>query len=1822
MPVIGVAQDDVLTGDRDEEPKFKAENFGQNYIDLRQPRFLYSDYVEYKNRKFYDHLSVGIVWHYDKIYERIEQGYDASLNYGVFVEKELNRVHALRLLFYEGTYQQAARSIRMNKYQMELLHSFNWTRFFGGYNPYRKIEAVTNLGLGGFVSERLGKLETGPLFIMGAGAHMQLSPLFNFSIEPYVALAGDGIDHSGVLNYRKYDVLYGTDVSLSYMFHNEIAKEDRKKYSGNTFVDFGLGVELQSASGYMPSSVAPLSFFSTAGPQLKLGVGHWLSPGLGIRVAGNLSSSNWANFHIDAVNHTHHPAYDIRLKNVLASARLDFLINPYWFVTSREDNLFGINAIVGWEYGRMIKTAYNPGDLLRTNYDGFSGGLQFRYNYDRYTALYLEPRLTLANYIIPYAPPYEQYVSRYRDYLFSLAAGLEFATNGYRFLPRKQQPSKFAPHMAVSLQGGPNYMFVTREHAGDFYMDYSAGLAAEVQMTPYSGIRVMADYSQVSVRDIYRYTQQVVADNTIQLADTALTIGRYGYVNLSADYVFDLGTLLQGYYDANRWDVAFALGLVSSRRVSHKAVISSDEMLWEFRGDNPVATVPEVDHRRSAKRSLGVQFGIPVSYRITPSLDLLFEPRARFFPSNYMASTHSQGLTKILNAQVGLRYAINERYFAADTLHFNPLPGHFFAHAAVGAQTPQTMAAIGPRVEAGVGYWFNPGIAARASLNFTSHDWRTHSAPLKSPEDDGRMTESSLRQMNAGGRLDLLLNPHGYVANRYETPFGLHFLLGWEYGMMLRGNMTSTLVDRYNAFTHGLQLRYNADGFRTIYLEPRYLYNLTAKSSQYTLVAGMELGATEYGFRGRTRQPGEFIPSVSVALQGGVGYIHNGKEYTSAPLSDFTGGIAAEYNFSPYSGVRLTGTYTNYRQRGLYAYHHGGKLITENLFDYSTDYIGLGLDYMLDITTLLQGYTPERRWNAALAIGPSYAVKVAHSDPAHNAGYIPVAGSESRSPESYGMGAVKHLWGAQVGVPVSFRVDQNWSILFEPRGKAFLNHPFNKRSPYPFVQYDALLGAKYSPSETFYSRVRDLSADHSYRHDFANFAVGSQNAAGTGLPFGSTGSVQLGLGVGRWMNALWGVRFGAEMASSHLHSVPLAVNGLNYDLLLKSARFGARADLMVNPVALSERYTPKRWGTALVLGWEMGGKIDAMYTHLDKHFYSSLSLGAQLRYHTDEHHALYFEPRYAFSDRLVSLVAGLEFATSEHRFRSGKNQPYEFKPYYSVGLAGGVNYLYQPTVQAGMPQMGGQVGVSGEYHFTPYSGVRLTAEYAQVSNGMEYNGEAQEYNVTHVNTGIDYTFDLSTLFAGYTPNRRMDVLLAAGPVLSTKISAPENLYWRFDRTALGMQLGIPVQYRISSCFGVTFEPRAQLFRHNIGLWKVAESYALPYATLDGDPNRILNLQLGVKYTPNEAFRSRMETLNKVHGTRYDFVNFALGAQYAAGTDVPFGPTGGLQLGLGYGRWANSLLEIRFGAEMAASHLRSVHPAEHELLLKSARFGARGDVMVNPLAMNRLYAPGRWGTALLFGWEVGGKVNAMYTHLQTTIYNSLSFGAQLRYHTDERHALYFEPRYTIDDHLISFTAGLEFATSGYRFRSSKNQPVEFKPYWNMGVTGGVNHLFLAAQYAGAGQLDFDLGLTSEYHFTPYSGARLTFGYSHLVHGTPRDGQLVNYGIGHLNTGADYMLDLSTLFAGYTSNRRMGVSLAAGPVFSARVAADKEYARDLKNFAMGVQLGIPVQFRLTEHLGISLEPRARLFGPDYAMSRHTIGGFTSKIFNLQMGIKCTF
>ena len=261
-----------------------------------------------------------------------------------------------------------------------------------------------------------------------------------------------------------------------------------------------------------------------------------------------------------------------------------------------------------------------------------------------------------------------------------------------------------------------------------------------------------------------------------------------------------------------------------------------------------------------------------------------------------------------------------------------------------------------------------------------------------------------------------------------------------------------------------------------------------------------------------------------------------------------------------------------------------------------------------------------------------------------------------------------------------------------------------------------------------------------------------------------------------------GVRFSGEMATCHLNSVQLAGGS---DLLLKSARAGVRVDMMVNPLAFSGSYTPGRMGAALLLGWEVGGKVDAKYTHLDVHAYNSLSLGAQLRLLTDEDHVFYIEPRYMVDDRLVSVTAGLEYAITDDRFRSSKRQPGTFKPYYNIGIAGGVSHRFMSNISAGMPQLGASAGLSGEYHFTPYSGVRFTADYAEVTNGGSYAGKAMR--VGHANTGIDYMFDLSTLFA--LGNKVKEILSAMPEVVDINVEQQvetPQLQIRADREKLAL----------------------------------------------------------------------------------------------------------------------------------------------------------------------------------------------------------------------------------------------------------------------------------------------------------------------------------------------------------------------------------------------------------------------------------------------------
>ena len=477
-------------------------------------------------------------------------------------------------------------------------------------------------------------------------------------------------------------------------------------------------------------------------------------------------------------------------------------------------------------------------------------------------------------------------------------------------------------------------------------------------------------------------------------------------------------------------------------------------------------------------------------------------------------------------------------------------------------------------------------------------------------------------------------------------------------------------------------------------------------------------------------------------------------------------------------------------------------------------------------------------------------------------------------------------------------------------------------------------------------------------------------------------------------------------------------------------------------------------------------------------------------------------------------------------------------------------------------------GVTGELRFGPYSGLRMALNH----NTYSTRREEFEYQAAYLSLSADYLFDFTTLLRGYTTDRKWNVGVAFGPVVCRNISSSSSdviadfYIDHVKKIDVGAQLSVPVTYNINEKIGILFEPRGRAY---IGDYVRLRKGNIERLDWNGSvPYLQAGAQLGLKYTLGNKIRVKSQEESKTR----DFVNLAMGMQFLSDAEnIGFGNTGGVQFGAGIGRWISSAWGVRLSGEFAASNYKE----KEDALLKAIRLGGRMDMMLNPFALNRAYKPTRWETALLAGYECGLGVSVG----DNRTYNSLSAGAQLRRNTNEGHALYVEPRYSFGENQFSVTAGLEFSMTEHRFRSSKKQIEEFKPYFNVTLSGNLNHSFSRMVYGGE-KLALGFGLSGEYHFTPYSGARLTYS-------------------GSSNVGFDYMFDLSTLFAGYTSDRRLEVALAAGPVFG-------------KNRAVGLQLGIPVQFRLNEKWGVSFEPRANKF----------VKGSSSQSINLQLGMKYTF
>ncbi len=1954
FPLRGLAQNN-LTEDDVQTTDFKPGNFGFNAVDITQGRFQYSDSIEYRNKGFFDHLSLGVLGRYDRILNRGMMDFRPALNYGIYLSKELSKNHGLRLQLHTGSYYTPNPAVRLNKYQAEMLYSFNWTRYFGGYNPYRNIEAVTNIGLGGYLSNCLNESEIGALLLFGAGLRFKLTPLFSLNVDPFVALTDDGIDHSGDQNFHGYDILYGTDVSLAYTFDNELSLAQLRQLETKNYLDFGIGSQF--------GLNAKIPFWQSADPKLRLGFTRRFQGGMGLRLAGNISANSWNRSLYDADNML--PAYELHHKSALLGGSLDVMLNPHTLITGRDDQRYEWNLLAGWEYGKMIKTGYIPGKTVNTTYDGFSAGMLFRYIYDENTAFYLEPRFTFANYDVPF----EGYVNHHNESYFSVLAGMQYGSNEYRFLGRKSQPAPFMPNLSLSLTGGQNFLFLADEMMDKNRLDFMAGIAGEILFTPYSGLRLSADYSRLNHKGLYNYSSIASSSNGGEMYNGLASVN-YNYLNLSADYLFSISTLLQGYTYDRKWDFSLAMGPVYSLRLSEQGnLVDAGE------SNDAIA----VDYSGVATSSLGLQIGLPVGYRLTPHWNVFFEPRARFYAAEFNKNAHVGGLTRILNSQVGMKYTLNDRYrtvkhgsedftptfsllmlAGGDKLispllsgessnfdlsvglggeyRFSPLSGArltFFhneqsgrairyngngigdysatyldiaaeylfdftsllngytsdrkwtvnlgagpvytVRLAMDNSEGMSMASLGKHAwgaqlgfpitysideqwglslapyarlfsadywgeksmknslsvfmntQLGVKYTLDgePAIdkvdaddavdfvafslgaqyAANSSLAFGntggSHlgigfgKWFNSTLGIRFAGYFGENSYTSVKYANdydvllksvrLGGHIDFLFNPFALQSGYEPSRFSANLLAGVEAGFSMDKNWHTHVDNRtYNALGAGMQFRYNTDENHSLYVEPRYTFG----EDLFSLTAGMEYAMNERRFRSKIHHLGEFSPTFSLSFLGGLDYLVNPATFAGSTNFDMSTGIAGEYRFSPYSGVRML---LNHNTMSGTKYQKGA------LADYSATYLNVAAEYLFDLSTLLQGYTSDRKWSIGLGAGPVFTTRLARDD------------SKGMSSTVTG----RRAFGGQVSIPVTYAFNEQWGLSLEPRGRMFAAS-FSSRdlSDYPTVLLNTQMGVKY----TFNDRTLQVlpeDAEDKEGYDFVSFNIGSQYETGTGLSLGSTSGIQFGAGIGRWVNSLLGFRLTGYFGDNNYTSIKYADA---YDVLLKSVRLGGHADILFNPFALQGGYETSRFSANLLAGIEAGWAIDKnWHTHVDNRTYNAIGAGMQLRYNTDENHSLYVEPRYTFGENIFSLTAGMEYAMNERKFRSKIHYIGEFKPAFSLSFLGGLDYLVNPATFAGSANLDMSTGIAGEYRFSPYSGVRMLLNHNTMSGTKYQRGALADYSATYLNVAAEYLFDLSTLLQGYTSDRKWSIGLGAGPVFTTRLAQDHSKDMVFDVTgkrAFGGQVSVPVTYAFNEQWGVSLEPRARMF---------AASFSS--RDLSDYPTVLVNTQMGVRYT----FGDKALLFDDEEDKSYDFVNFNMGVRYAGGTNMSFASTSDFQLGVGVGRWMSPSVGVRLVGEVAANNHHALQyntdAVTYERLLKSARISGRFDFLINPIAMLGMNEYTQWSANLVAGWEAGLKMNKVRpeSYVDNQTYNAFATGIQLRYNTDEHHALYVEPRYTFGEQLFSVTAGMEFAMNEHRFQSKAHYLGEFKPYKAISFQGGVNHQLRTVTYAGASELDFNFGVSGEYHFSPYSGARASVDYAHITNTTMHNQDLIDYDFGNVNVSVDYLFDLSTLLAGYTKERQIDVALAMGPVLSSRLSEGYELMNKLSSTSLGAQFSVPVQWHINNNWGISLEPRARMFSKNYAnLSYKANVGKTTKLIDVQLGLKYTF
>lgn len=1315
------------------------------------------------------------------------------------------------------------------------------------------------------------------------------------------------------------------------------------------------------------------------------------------------------------------------------------------------------------------------------------------------------------------------------------------------------------------------------------------GFAISKDLNKFSAIRIGANLSSVNIVNA--------------AGGDPLKLKRF---NVSLDYLWNLSSTYYG-YDLHRTDEwLLTMGVKGGRLFS--GYQKSEGSHSDYIGS--------------------VNMGLQYRKNIANDMSFFIEPQFAFFSDKYDGKTSFYEVDPGLNLLVGLYFRLGQPKMQILESENEIIKNLFFQAYGGRAVGRETFAFTDMKKDGynkahmnfgfNVGSWLNPSLAVRLGY------FENIMGIGRSDARVARGLAPTSRQTYRGGRVEFVLNPLTIITNNPSLRrFGWDVSVGYEAGNINKhtSNYNNTWTDaefnknetnpkangnHVNYFAHGVtfgtQLKYYMSKNYAFFLDARYSnpgYSAEAKDGLTTSgdlsekvlswAVGMEYYISTFNrysrFTKGDKHESREIQRLTnkkrwyTEIAAGIGEpTHWGENFKARRA--MLGGVALGVNYNDIHGLRMRANLA--RKYFAKSYVPG----VTNLIPGDTYAIGLGVDYMLNVTNLWWGTEDnDFRWSDIyLFAGPTFRV------------------SPHELRKSF---TSRNVFGLEVGAQFTRRLSRSVELFLEPRYEYNVHESNDQLKPFMAGnRWDLMAGIKmYQWREKNY-HYRDSIAGHDRRSWFMEVSGG----AGMDVTGNTTDlknrmkelDADLRLGLGYRINPISSMRFNMAYTQYAWGF------GKNYDGNQNGKKgFEFSLDYMANALNTWYGNNPHRFFQLFGYAGVLVNPEDVLESKCTEDiaydWRFGVEAGAQLIVAPFNNVSFFVEPRvsYYLSDYITKrgseltkgkrdehfdLYAGVIFYNQpEHlEFRGYKPTDADSARFWYYEMGAGTSVTPSGATDGVMNTMSASASLALGHYLSSYSSVRLRAAINQFKDA-KYMGYSDKFST---GVGIDYLYNLSNKMMGINPYRRFDLSVFGGPTMEYRNSDISDN----DRWLLTLNVGSQLAWHVNNYIDIFAEGRA----------------VMPVKRMNADSETSRK----VGHTRYEALAGLKLYQNKTKTAQYSdslsqhantwFVEVAGGAgktlKVGNNAEMPaqkdLDGTGKLAVGYRF----NPISSLRFSAMGWANNKRYNHG--------NISFDYMADLLnlwygVNPY--RRVNFRGYFGPTLRFDNVTDPQENVVLNF-------AFDAGLQLTVGITDNIDFLLEPRYegmlTGDNKNTGrgdIYAGLIFYNQPGLLSNRVDFPtvnVDSIRGWYMETAGGVSFAPDGRRSGIVSHFDPTLNLAIGRYFGNYSSlrARGSLTYSN-EHNTMKESRRWVPQV-----SLDYVHNLTNHFLGVNPYRRFDFSLFAGPMVQVSGFNSGSF-----NANFGINGGSDVTWHANNFIDVFVEPRlSYVMNDEYYTRFETLAG----------------